>query len=199
MTLGDSITERPEYRLQLTQQLLDGGCSVDFLGSQVDQGFVDIGPWLDPNHEGHGGLRADEIAANTASWARSAPPEIVLLHVGTNDFYQNQSPANVVGDIEQIISSLRGVNPNVTVLVAQILPGVGIEDLADDLNGRLVGMKNRLDWAESRIVLVDQNSGFDVEADTWDKVHPNQSGGLKMANRWMSALRPLVADACENL
>src|SRR3712207_7345092 len=43
-----------------------------------------------------------------------------------------------------------------------------------------------------RSVLVDQYAGFDPRpgADTYDGVHPDESGDRKMADRWFAALNP---------
>lgn len=196
MPLGDSITEKPEYRLAFTQRLIDEGCLFEMLGSMEDAGFVSIGPWLDPNHEGHAGLRADEIADNAAAWASAAKPEFVLLYAGINDLYAGQDVPSTIDDLRRTIGNLRSANKNVTVLVAQILPGVGVEGEVASLNQAIAAMQRQLDVAESRVVLVDHASGIDLTADTWDGVHPNQSGGQKMSDRWYAALRPLIEVQC---
>ncbi len=47
---------------------------------------------------------------------------------------------------------------------------------------------------ESRVVLVDQFSGFDGVADTQaDGIHPNAGGMKKIAARWYAALTPLLS------
>jgi len=196
MPFGDSITEKPEYRLPLAQQLLDEGCLVDMLGSMVDPGFVQIGPWLDPHHEGHAGLRADQLADNTAAWAQAARPDLVLLYAGINDLYAGQDVASTLEDLQRIIDNLRSVNQNVTVLIAQILPGVGVEAEVAALNQGIATMRQRLDVAEARVFLVDLASGIDPATETWDGVHPNRAGGQKMATRWYRVLRPLIEPQC---
>ena len=43
------------------------------------------------------------------------------------------------------------------------------------------------------VILVDQAKGFDWKLDTVKaKVHPNESGARKMAERWMEAMKPLL-------
>ena len=50
-------------------------------------------------------------------------PDIVLLHIGTNDLNAfGKTPEHVVTEIEKIISILQTWNPNVDILVAQIIP-----------------------------------------------------------------------------
>ena len=50
-------------------------------------------------------------------------PDIVLLHIGTNDLNAfGKTPEHVVTEIEKIISILQTWNPNVDILVAEIIP-----------------------------------------------------------------------------
>ena len=42
------------------------------------------------------------------------------------------------------------------------------------------------------LVIVDQNTGFSLNTDTSDGLHPNPSGDNKMAERWYAALAPLI-------
>ena len=47
--------------------------------------------------------RADEIVANIQMWATRAAPDVVLLHIGTNDLCQRQSVESTITDIGNII------------------------------------------------------------------------------------------------
>ncbi len=50
-----------------------------------------------------------------------------------------------------------------------------------------------------QVILVDQATGFDWMSDTVaDKVHPSESGAKKMADRWMEALKPIIAERQES-
>ncbi|MCB0195217.1 MAG: hypothetical protein KDJ65_24930, partial [Anaerolineae bacterium] len=44
----------------------------------------------------------------------------------------------------------------------------------------------------SPVIVVDQYSGFDVNADTHDGTHPNISGEQKMAQKWLDALTSIL-------
>jgi hypothetical protein len=55
-------------------------------------------------------------------WLESYYSDVVLLHIGTNDLIQEKTPEHVVVQIDRMISILRTQNPNVTILVAQIIP-----------------------------------------------------------------------------
>ena len=45
---------------------------------------------FDINHEGHWGWRADEVLAKIDGWAEQTTPDIVLVHLGSNDILQKQ-------------------------------------------------------------------------------------------------------------
>jgi lysophospholipase L1-like esterase len=197
MPVGDSITEgfdgQATYRYWLWHKLTDAHYDVDFVGTQhgVFNGTPRFGDF-DQDHQGEAGFRADIIADDIAGWASSQHPDIVLLHVGTNDVLQGQSTSSTIEDIGRIIENLRSVNPNVTVLVAKILP-IGVEDFDTGvraLDEQIPGLVSAKDTEQSRVLLVDQYSGVDVHADSYDGFHPNESGERKMADRWFDALSP---------
>jgi lysophospholipase L1-like esterase len=195
MPLGDSITQSSKgqysYRFYLWHSLIDKGYQVDLVGSQegVDSG-PPANPDFDMNHEGHSGWRADEILNHIQAWAASASPDVVLLHIGTNDVCQKQSVGSTVADIEGIIDVLRTVNPRIRVLLAQLIDSSDCPPLT--LNAKLPALVNAKNSTESPIILVDQHSGFDPVTMTYDGTHPNQSGDSRMADRWFEKLWPVL-------
>jgi chitodextrinase len=203
MPLGDSITQQstasPSYRYYLWNDLLNNGYdNVDFVGSNTQTWDNGNPPQLlfDQNHEGHGGYRADEIAANAAFWISQNPADIVLLHAGTNDLEQGQSVQSTLDDIASIIDALRSVNPNVTVLVAQVIPqfppGSASADDIDSYNSQLPSLAASMTSGQSKVVVVDQHSGFTQSDLNQDGVHPNSSGDSKLADQWFSALSQIL-------
>ena len=202
MPLGDSITQaekgRATYRAPLYNALVGNGCNVDFVGSEnATLGGNVSGLSYDTDHEGHWGWHANEIRDNVANWAGSAQPDVVLLHIGTNDVRYDDSPTNVRSEIVQIINHLRGANANIAIVLAQVIPTT---DWANPrvvaLNAQIATIPSQLGTENSPIVLVDQYGGFDLNSDTYDTVHPNLSGAEKMATRWMAGLRGLSGWPC---
>jgi lysophospholipase L1-like esterase len=200
MPLGDSITqgelEGEGYRRGLWFKLNAAGFKVDFVGS-MDTPYKSPGSGdYDPDHEGHSGWTADRILESMQELAEQAEPDIVLLHVGTNDLIANESVAGTVREIRQIIDILRLQNPQVVVLLAQIIPGENPKlygsivllnaMLADAIEGFQVG--------GSPVILVDQFTGFDFRADTFDGLHPNAPGAAKMVEVWFAALEPVLRE-----
>jgi len=197
MPLGDSITEaeggHASYRYWLWQFLLAEGLEVDFVGgrSGVFRGqplFSDF----DQDHQGHWDWHADQLLANSNTYASLHNPDIVLLHAGTNDLRRNESIDSTLNETAQIIDTFRVHNPNVNFIVARIIPSSVGNDRIDNFNNSLPALVAAMDQEDSRVILVDQNTDFFLSSDTYDGVHPSQSGEQKMALRWLSALRTLL-------
>ncbi len=204
MPLVDSITEstvgHSSYRKALYEMLEQSGCVVDFVGSRhgVSAGitFGPESPPRDPNFdqdsEGHWGFRADQILQHIPEWAKLASPDIVLMHLGTNDLFQSQSVPSTLLEIELIINELRAVNPNVQILLAKLIPSSRNRDKIENFNSRIPELAHAVSSSGSPVIVVDQYSDFYVSSDTFDEIHPNDSGELKMAGRWFNALMELL-------
>lgn len=200
MPLGDSITAAPSYRQPLLDLLSGARCAVDFVGGEQDpeQGESQPnGQAYDRDHEGHDGWRADQVAAEVITWTASAQPDYALVHLGTNDLLAGETALETVGDIDDVITALRAEKPLITVVLAQIIPAIGHEAVIADFNDRLVQLAADLDEPNSPVVLVDMQTGFDVDADTSDGVHPTEESGDQMARRWFRALAPQIISHCD--
>jgi acyl-CoA thioesterase I len=203
LPLGDSITQgdatHASYRYWLWEALRERGRSFDFVGSQTENlggnpAFANAA--FDRDHEGHSGMRADQVRDLLPRALEGRFVGIALVHLGTNDILQRQAVDGTVAELGQVIDRLRAHNPYVAVLLAQAIPAAWAngEQLAV-LNQRLPALIALKRSERSPIVLVDQASGFDPERDSYDGVHPNEGGEKKMAARWLRALSPLLAEA----
>jgi hypothetical protein len=195
MPLGDSITEAytgyASYRYWLWHALADDGYQADFVGSMTGvYNGPPLYPDFDQDHEGHWGWRSDEVLAELSSWAAAAQPEVVLLHLGHNDLWQGQGVASTIVDLEAIVTALRTVNPDVTVVLAQVIPST-IAALSEipALNTEIAVLAATLSTTQSPVIVVDQWTGFDAATDTYDGVHPNQTGEQKISAKWFGTLR----------
>jgi hypothetical protein len=195
MPLGDSITESSKgqnsYRFYLWHSLIDKGYHPNFVGSKEGVGNgPPASPDFDMDHEGHSGWRADEILNHIQGWGTSTSPDVVLLHIGTNDICQDQSVGSTVADIGGIIDVLRTVNPRIRVLLAQLIDSSECPPAA--LNAKLPALVHDKNSMESPIILVDHYSGFDPATMTYDGTHPNANGDSHMADRWFEKLAPML-------
>jgi lysophospholipase L1-like esterase len=200
MPLGDSITQgmQASYRRPLWNALHEAGWHVDFVGS-MNKGYLGLGETrdYDSDHEGHWGWMADEVLDRIDEWSAKANPDIVLVHIGTNDIGSGESIPGTVDEVRQIIERLRARNPGVHVLLAAIIPSAHeqMRERIREFNLRLSALAEDLDSDSSRVILVDQFTGFDASLDTYDGLHPNDEGIKKMSSRWFDALQPLLEAA----
>ncbi|CAA9266761.1 MAG: hypothetical protein AVDCRST_MAG50-3188, partial [uncultured Acidimicrobiales bacterium] len=197
MPLGDSITEgqggRATYRYWLWKDLERAGQATDFVGSMT--GVYEGSPAysdFDQHHEGHWGGRADEVLAQVGGWTSAAKPQIVLLHIGTNDVLHLQTVESTVQEISSIIDTIRGSNPTVHIALAKIIPSNFHTAETQQLNAQLGSLAAQKNTASSRVLSVDQWTGFDSRTDTYDGIHPNEAGEKKMAAKWSAAVSTLV-------
>lgn len=198
MPLGDSITAGPGcWRAMLWHQLqLSGYTNIDFVGSVSDGGGCNPGYTYDWDHEGHGGYAATGIADNNQlpPWLDAAKPDIVLMHLGTNDMWGHFiSTDTKLAAFTKLVGQMRANNPNMKILVAAIIPmsAAACSTCPADIvefNNALPAWAAGLTTAQSPVTIVDQWTGFDAVADTVDGVHPNNTGFQKMADRWYPAL-----------
>ena len=208
LPLGDSITQSDDshvsYRYWLWNDLTEAGYEFDFVVSMNEHyngtpNYPD--PSFDRDHEGHWGWRADEINAQMPSSLSGYTPDVVLMHLGTNDAFQSNPTEETVGELAQLIEVLRSDNERVVILLAKLIPAGSQQSAIDDLNGRFDALASDLSTTTSPVVVVDQASGFDVNSDTFDSVHPNESGEQKMASKWFDALEanwPTVGGDCDS-
>ena len=196
MPLGDSITEsgcgHASYRYYLWH--LISGYTVDFVGTQIDVGCGEpLFPDFDQAHEGHGGWTADMVLSNIDIWIQQANPDIILIHLGTNDFHSGQTVTSTINEISQIIDKVRALNPNIQFVLAQIIPDVLTDPLlTQDFNNEIPLLASRKSTQNSPIIVVDQWTDFDSLLDSFDGTHPNNQGALKMANKWYAGLTELL-------
>jgi lysophospholipase L1-like esterase len=219
MPLGDSTTASICYRALLWQMLTQAGARFDFVGTRNGDPGCGVSGY-DRDNEGHGGYIVTDVlkAAGTgvrpsggdssdpfvsderdlATWFDNKPTDIVLLHFATNDVWNNKAPAMILQAYTTILARLRAANPNVRVLVAQIIPlqPSGCSDCptrVQNLNAMIPTWASTNSTAASPISVVDQATGFTPATDTGDGVHPNTTGSQKIASKWFNALMSLTS------
>lgn len=214
MPLGDSITlgtytpttpsvadESIGYRRKLYGDLAQMGGNrfgVNFIGSLSHGSSAGIG---DPDHEGHGGATSNEIAngrpasstdpgfPGVTNWLNTNPPDVILLHIGTNSF--TTDPSGVTAILDRI-SAWESANYPVWVFIARIiqrLDGIDVTPFNDNVAAMVASRANN-----NRLIMVNQQTGADLvynktaTGDMADDLHPNQSGYDKMADKWRTDL-----------
>ncbi|HEV7608027.1 MAG TPA: GDSL-type esterase/lipase family protein [Steroidobacteraceae bacterium] len=196
MPLGDSITAAPGcWRAYLWTRLQSAGFNnIDFVGTSPDRsgcGFT-----FDMEHEGHSGFSITSIADQNLlpAWLSATSPNIVIVHLGTNDMWGGGILLQTkLTAYTKLIGQMRAQNANMKIIVAQIIPmdpptcgNCNADVIA--FNNALPGWAAGLTTSQSPITLVDQFTGFDVGADSFDRVHPVTSGFIKMSDRFFPAV-----------
>ncbi len=183
------------YRDDLSILLLNEGINFQMVGSMND------GTGFYPHHEGHSGYRADEIDDNLNNWLRKNPPDLVLLHIGTNDISQGESNETTILDIENILDKIYNKDPNTTILICSLIPRFdnyqNRPQRTEDLNNLIWDLYLDKLAQGFDIYYVPQNETTD-EYPTWqsdymdDNVHPNDLGYHVMAETFFEVLQNIL-------
>jgi lysophospholipase L1-like esterase len=200
MPLGDSITGSPGcWRAVLWNTLAENGyTNLDFVGSLSGKRCPQD---YDSDGEGHGGYLATQVATRELlpDWLSDTRPDIVLMHLGTNDVWSAKSNEEILAAFSLLVEQMRASNPWMTILVAKIIPLSPRISYCPECWSRAISLNDAIPgWAgdtsteDSPITVVDQWTDFDVESDTLDGVHPNDRGNEKMGQRWYEELSPLL-------
>ncbi len=214
MPFGDSITTsvgdsynqfspQASYRYWLYHSLIDTSINFKFIGTQtLNYGGAAKYSDFDPHHEGHSGYATYNFL-NPADpnyidkvLTPDNTPDMVLIHLGTCDFIYDLNYYvidNVITNLGLLIDHFRAKNPEIIILLAQIIPCRGHDGCfnIDDMNAKIPALANQKTTLLSPVVVVDLYTGFNAYAgyDTYDGVHPNESGEKKMAAGWLKAIQ----------
>jgi hypothetical protein len=212
LAVGDSITqggkrERQEYTYRLPLQLIlyNAKISFDFIGSRQtglhpDAIWPDVaeGKPFDPDHEGYYGKKTKLVCDTVTAALKNnhQVPDIVLVHLGTNDQKFADFEKNVGQPLRKFIQFLREINPNVIVLLGHLNFNDSaaafeirkvVEQVAFDLNTEKSPVRtvhHYINWNEKP---------DELYSDTYDWAHPNLKGQEKMAINWYEAMKPFMS------
>ena len=181
MPLGDSNTNRLGYRPTLYFDLIDRGLDVDFVGSHSDNPTAGT---HDRDHEGWSGFTTTDIAANLDGWLSGNPPDVVFLHIGTNDIDIVTAAEAIIG-LAGILDIIHAFDPDITVVLGQIINRQTFSQETADYNEQMVALAQTKLAAGYRILLVDHENALAYPDDMVDLEHANDSGYAKMAGVWL--------------
>ncbi|MGA5499380.1 phosphatidylinositol-specific phospholipase C domain-containing protein [Streptomyces cinereoruber] len=191
MPLGDSITlgvgstTRTGYRPALAKRLGPFANDVKFVGSLTDADGV-------TRHEGHSGWRIDELQANIETWLAAAKPNLITLHIGTNDMNRNHQVATAPQRLGALIDQIHTASPDTVIVVATLVPAADpvVQARIDTYNRAIPGIvADRLQQGY-KIQQVDMGS-LTID-DLNDNLHPNNKGYTKMTTAFMRGIKEVV-------
>lgn len=175
------------YREHTHDALIAPGCEADitWVGAREENN-------RSPNrHEGRSGFRVDQILNNTwrddenrfsamniDGWLATFQPDVVLIHLGTNDITEGEDAVSTSNELDELINRVYSQQPNATVVLANVIPIHGwwashvklapfsIQDIAGEvtaLAGLIANIVSTRQANGDDIHLVDVNSGFFVD------------------------------------
>ncbi|MBT2421812.1 ricin-type beta-trefoil lectin domain protein [Streptomyces sp. ISL-22] len=182
MPLGDSITwgvgssAGNGYRGPLWNRLAADGHPLDFVGT------VRNGSMSDPDNQGHSGYRIDQIAALADASLTRYRPNVVTLHIGTNDLQGASEVDSAIARLRSLVNQITADVPDATVLVASLVVSTSSseERWRGTYNQATRHIVSDAQAAGKRVAFVDMSSL--TTADLADPLHPNDSGYQKMAD-----------------
>ena len=179
MPLGDSNTRRRGYRNWLSQAMREEGYEKSFVGGRRDK--CDEPCDYSYHHSGTSGWRPSDIAAILPHWLRRHKPEVILLHIGTNEL-------DVPG-VDEILDIIQRHDPGTVVLLARIINRKEYHAETTAFNDEVEALANTRIARGQRIRVVDQEAALNYPEDMSDELHPNKSGFEKMGATWLRDLR----------
>ena len=219
--LGDSITfgasAQPApggYRTPLDQMLTRAGIDHQFVGSWTANSSPTLDLEKENRHDGHGGYRVDQIRRDLDGNAHSTSdiggywlatrkgattalvPDVVLLHLGTNDILQRWDPrrfptrdgradlssqrqratfvADLTARLADLITRIHALRPGCLVVISTIVP-IDIAAVADTTSAYADSVRRlvvRLSAAHLPVALADAYSAFVSTAPPGSRVAP---------------------------
>ncbi|MFF6772589.1 ricin-type beta-trefoil lectin domain protein [Streptomyces sp. NPDC012637] len=189
MPLGDSITwgvgssTGNGYRGPLWDRLAADGHPLDFVGTGR------AGSMSDPDNEGHSGYLIEQIAALADASLTRYRPNVVTLHIGTNDLNRSHQVSTATARLKSLVGRITAAAPDATVLVASLVVSTSgsEEQYRAAYNQAIPQIVSEAQAAGKRVAFVDM-SGLNT-ADLADALHPNDSGYRKMADAFHRGVR----------
>ena len=173
--------------------LTAAGYNVDFIGTQNGNSVAGL---PDPDHEGHPGWRIDQLDSNIAGWFGSiVDPDVILLHIGTNDFGQNYDINNAANRLDGLITKMANLRPYAHIIVTNLMVRTdnatannNIQSLFNPQVPTIVANHAALG---QRVTFLDMRSAV-PSTDFADGLHPNQTGYNEMADAWLPAIQAVI-------
>lgn len=182
MPLGASSTEglgspaTGGYRGPLFDRLAAAGIPSDFVGSERQGSAPAV---RDADHEGHSGWTIEKMQPKVRGWIREHQPDIILLHMGTNDLVQGATGREATERLEGLLDEI-AAETRATVIVAGVwAPLHEMWQFAE--KGKAVVERLKAAGRNVRFADTAQLLG---PGDFADDLHANAGGYQKIAAMW---------------
>ncbi|MDO6597633.1 GDSL-type esterase/lipase family protein [Oceanihabitans sp. 2_MG-2023] len=201
MPLGDSRVEGAtsnsvSYRYDLWKDLVSNEWDIDYVGTQNDNTSYPLllGKSFDPDHEGIGGFKSEDVLENIEEVMDDAgTPDVVLLGIGGNDLVRGIPVEEIIDNINQTIDILQNSNANITIFLERIAPGRSNVMTPDGITAynsyleQLATIALEQTNEASKIILVDMSTNW-TDDYMADNLHYNELGAKEIADRYFEAI-----------
>lgn len=199
LSIGDSITEgistSKSYRFRLTNQLDNTACNYEMVGSQTtnrDGSFVS-------KHEGYSGHGIEHFLNSLAqnpgidSIINTEQPDVVLIHLGSNDMNRNQGVDATAVELQLLINRIWAIKSDIQIYVANVIPWFGSSNInptiGADVNSLGPAFRTVVDNINSnQLHIVNVKNGYLPGFMINDGIHPNDLGDDFIANAFLARI-----------
>jgi hypothetical protein len=206
------------YRDRLYRDLTGAGVSFTFVGAADTSPTPALTGAGDTYHNGFGGWTIDDINNNLAGVAApeyggdsnqggylltggngtgrpAMTPNIILLHIGTNDLLHGSSTINQ--DLYNLVTHIHALTPNTTILIAGIIPinssgfSAAVLSYNTYISSTLVPSLSYTRYVNQYSSFLNTNGTVNGALIGTDLVHPDMFGYPLMALNWAAAIESL--------
>ncbi|BCL35531.1 SGNH/GDSL hydrolase family protein [Nostoc sp. MS1] len=221
MSLGDSLCANNITALRNAVERTKFGAKIDWVGTKKD------GTYKDSDNECHGGWSAAQVLqkpganvrlpawekqpGSVRNWVESTKPDIVLIMIGTNDFFGSKergddTSGSLKESLQGIIDNIYAVRPKASIVIASIPPFKWNIDKGKDTNQTktttnefLQQLVTRLSAQKKRIYFLDMHAAILArlrQSNIFqnDGLHLNNEGNQFMAEQWTNALTKVIQE-----
>ena len=156
ITLGAKSTDGGGYRTPLFELVVAANQKITFTGSLASGPSQVSGQAFPRNHEGHSGWTISQLSPLIPSPALDGKPNIILLHIGTNDI-GSRNPAAMAMRLDALIEKIAQNQPDALLMVAQIIAARTDNDIRDAYNAMIPGLAQAHAAKAGAVISVDVN------------------------------------------
>jgi lysophospholipase L1-like esterase len=210
LPFGDSITfgvgDEPNggYRGPLFALAVAAQQKITFTGSMKNGPTTVSGQQFPQQNEGHSGWGISTttpysggnagiailIPSPAFSAASGGMPNIILLHIGTNDANGSNTAATMTSQLDGLITKITKAAPDALLVVAKILPVGWVASTVKAYNQSIPGLVQKHASQGEHVMMVDMNTDFDAsKMFVSDNLHPNTAGYKFMASKWYEVIK----------
>ena len=126
-------------------------------------------------------------------------PQMVVVHIGTNDMFDNGQASTAGEDLQQLIDKITIQLPNTQIVVSSIvtLPINNFErnSYVLNYNALIPGIVDSFRDQGKLVTYVDMYHALDINDFSPDMIHPSSEGYDKMAVVWYDAIQAILTSS----